>query len=251
MTRKRRTALPSAVILTLYLILAVGYNVMDPPFESPDEVGHFFTIKYIADYGRLPVPEKDVAEKYLYGQEGTQPPLYYLGGAWILRLSGVETEDVWGYLRVNPHTTCGSPQLVGNKAFLAHDPARETFPWRDSMLALHLLRLYSTVLGLTTVIGVYATARLCFPNRQTVAPLAAALTALNPQLLFVSSGVNNDNLVVALSVWSLYLMLRAIHRGFTPVASILTGLLIGLAALTKMAGLLLLPLACLAVLFAV
>jgi len=239
-----------SLILILYLVLALVYGVLAPPFESPDEVGHFFTAKYIADYGQLPVPEKELSEKYLYGQEGTQPPLYYLGGALILRLSGVNTEDVWDYLHVNPHTTCGSPHLVGNKGFLAHDPTRETFPWRDSILALHLLRLYSTALGLATVIGVYATAHLCFPDRPTVAVVATALTALNPQFLFVSAGVNNDNLVVPLCVWSLYLMLRAIRHGPTPITSALSGLLIGSAALAKLGGLLLLPLACLAILLA-
>ena len=236
------------LVFALYLVLALLYGVLAPPFESPDEVGHFFTVKYIADHGRLPVPEKELSERFLYGQEGTQPPLYYLGGALILRLSGVDTDDAWGYLRVNPHTTCGSPHLTGNKGFLAHDPARESFPWRGSILALHLLRLYSTALGLATVIGVYATARLSFPERPLVAPLAAALTAFNPQFLFVSAGVNNDNLVVPLCVWSVYLVLRAVHRGSTPLSSILTGILIGLAALTKMAGILLLPPACLAIL---
>ena len=238
-------------VLILYLVLAVVYGILAPPFESPDEVGHFFTVKYIADHGRLPAPEKELSEQHLYGQEGTQPPLYYLGGAWILRLSGVNTEDVWGYLHVNPHTTCGSPHLTGNKPFLAHDPARETFPWRDSILALHLLRFYSTVLGLATVVGVYATARLCFPDQPAAAPLAAALTALNPQFLFVSAGVNNDNLVVPFCTWGLYLMLRSIHRGLVPATSVLAGVLVGLAALTKMAGLLLLSLACLAVLLTV
>jgi hypothetical protein len=239
-----------SLILILYLVLALAYGVMAPPFESPDEVGHFFTVKYIADYGQLPPPEKELSEEYLYGQEGTQPPLYYLGGALLLRLSGVNTEDVWDYLHVNPHTTCGSPHLAGNKGFLAHDPARESFPWRDSILALHLLRLYSTALGLATVIGVYATARLSFPDRPAVATLAAVLTAFNPQFLFVSAGANNDNLVVPLCVWSLYLVLRAIHRGLTPATSALTGLLIGLAALAKLGGLLLLPLVCLAILLA-
>ena len=242
---------PGMVILILYVALAGMYSVVAPPFESPDEVGHFFAVKYIADYGRLPVPEKETSKEFLYGQEGTQPPLYYLGGACLLRLSAVDTEDAWDYLRVNPHTTCGFPQLKGNKPFLAHDPAREAFPWSGGILALHLLRLYSMVLGLLTVVGVYATARLCFPGRSAVATLGAMLTALNPQFLFVSAGVNNDNLVVALSVWSLYLMLRTIRSGPTPTLSILIGFLVGLAALTKMAGLLLLPLAGLTVLIAV
>ncbi len=239
------------VLCLLYLVLAMGYNVVAPPFESPDEVGHFFTVKYIADHGRLPVPEKALSQQYLYGQEGTQPPLYYLIGAWLLRISGVNTEDAWDYLHVNPHTTCGSPHLVGNKAFLAHDPVREAFPWQGSILALHLLRLYSTALGLATVVGVYAIARLCFPDQPMVALLAAALTGLNPQFIFVSAGVNNDNLVVPLCTWALYLILRFVHRGLAPATSVIAGLLIGLAALTKLTGLLLLPLACLATLLAV
>ena len=238
------------LIACIYLALAVAYGVVAPPFESPDEVGHFFTSKYIADYGQLPVPEKGLSEQYLYGQEGTQPPLYYLVGALVLRLGGVQTEDAWRYLRVNPHTTCGSPHLTGNKGFLAHDPAREAFPWRDSILALHILRLYSTVLGLATVLGVCAIARLCFPARPWVALLAVALTVLNPQNLFVSAGVNNDNLLVPLCTWSLYLMLRSVRRGLTPAVSVLTGILTGLAALTKMAGVLMLALDGLAVLFA-
>ena len=258
-----RRAWPGIAVVVLYLALAVGYNVLAPPFESPDEVGHFFTVKYIADHGQLPVPEKALSEQYLYGQEGTQPPLYYLVGALILRVSNINTEDAWDYLHVNPHTTCGSPHLTGNKGFLAHDPTREAFPWRDAILALHLLRFYSTALGLATVVGVYATARLCFPDRpgsalgcrrpQRSVPsaLAATLTALNPQFLFVSAGVNNDNLVVPLCVWSLYLILRTMYRGLTPVTSLLAGLLVGLAALTKMAGLLLLPLGGLAILFAI
>ena len=254
MSAVRETSLASkgsVLILALYVALALVYGVVAPPFESPDEVGHFFAIKYVADYGRLPVPEKELSEEYLYGQEGTQPPLYYLVGAAILRLSGVNTDDVWSYLRVNPHTTCGSPHLAGNKGFLAHDPARETFPWRGSILGLHLLRLYSTALGLVAVIGVYATVRLCFPEQPFAVPLTLALVAFNPQYLFVSAGVNNDNLVVPLCVWSLYLLLRAVYQGLTIPASALTGALIGLAALSKMAGLLLLPVAALAILLAV
>ena len=235
--------------LLVYLALAVAYGVVAPPFESPDEIGHFFTIKYIADYGRLPVPDKELSEQYLYGQESTQPPLYYLIGGLIVRLSGVNTEDVWSYLRVNPHSTCGSPYLAGNKAFLAHNPARERFPWTGSILALHILRLYSTILGLWSVLGVYAIARVCFPGARKLALLAGAATALNPQFLFVSAGVNNDNLLVALCTWSLVLLLRTLRRGLSVRGAVVLGALIGLASLTKLGGVLLLPLAGLAILF--
>lgn len=237
-----------SALLLLYVALAVMYGVVAPPFESPDEIGHFFTVKYIADYGRLPIPQRDLAQEHLYGQEGTQPPLYYLVGAAILRVSGLQTDDAWSLLRVNPHTTCGSPHLTGNKAFLAHDPVREAFPWEGSLLALQVLRLYSTTLGLLTVVGVYATARLCCQRYEGLPLLAAGLTALNPQFLFVSAGFNNDNLLVALCTWSLYALLRFIRHQPTYLRSAAAGALVGLAALTKVGGLLLLPLAFLTVL---
>jgi len=227
----------------VYLILAIAYGLIAPPFESPDEIGHFFTTKYIADFGRLPVPDVESAEKYLYSQEGTQPPLYYLVGALIVRASDVSTERAAEYLQVNPHTTCGSPQLAGNKGFLAHDPLEETFPWQRTILALHLLRLYSTFLGLATVLGVYAIVHLCFPEHPGAAAMAAALTALNPQFLFVSAGINNDNMVVPLCTWALYWLLRSHLYGFSPGRSILAGVCIGLAAISKLGGVLLVPLA--------
>ena len=236
-----------SALLFLYLLLAVAYGVIAPPFESPDEVGHVFTIKYVADNGRLPPPDKATADELLYGQEGTQPPLYYMLGAVILRASGVQTDDAWELRQVNPHTTCGSPSLEGNKAFLAHDPARERFPWSDSILAVHVLRLYSTALGLATLVGVYGVARVCSPRREGVAVLAVGLTVLNPQFLFVSAGVNNDNLLVPLCAWGLFLLVGFIrHRpryGWVGIA----GVVVGLAALTKVGGLLLLPVATLAI----
>jgi len=246
--RRGNYAFPGlSLAIGVYLVLAVAYGVVAPPLESPDEIGHFFATKYMADHGALPEPDKPWAQQYFYGQEGSQPPLYYWVGALILRLSGVHTGDAWNYKQVNPHTTCGSPLATGNKAFLAHDPS---FPWRDSTLAIHLLRLYSTALGLATVIGVAAIARLCFPGRPWVALLCVALTALNPQFLFVSAGVNNDNMVVALCTWGVYWILRAALQGFTPATTVLIGLLIGLAALSKLTGLLLAPLAGLAISFA-
>jgi len=233
------------VIGCVYLVLATLYGIIAPPFESPDEVGHFFAIKYIADSGKLPAPEKGPAQEYLYGQEGTQPPLYYLVGALLLRASRVSTTDAAGYLRVNPHTSCGSPQLVGNKGFLAHDPEHEAFPWCGTILALHLLRLYSTALGLATVLGVYWIALLCFPKEPLVGVLAAALTALNPQFLFVSGGINNDNLVVPLCTWAFYWLLRSHFQGLSLVKSIFVGVFIGLASLSKLTGVLLVPVAAL------
>ena len=152
-TRPHNPALLGLLIVVIvYTALAVTYGATVPVFESPDEVGHFFTVKYIADHGRLPPPDRDTAFELSYGQEGTQPPLYYLLGATIVRALDLETESSWELLVVNPHTTCGSPQLTGNKAFLEHNPQRDRFPWTGAIRTIHILRLYSTVLGLAALV---------------------------------------------------------------------------------------------------
>ena len=37
---------PLALILTLYFLLAAGYGIASPPFETPDENLHYFTAEY-------------------------------------------------------------------------------------------------------------------------------------------------------------------------------------------------------------
>jgi len=86
-------------------------------------------------------------------------------------------------------------------------------------------------------------ARTAFPRRPTVAHLAMAIVAFNPQFLLVASGVNNDNLVTPIATWVLFLLLR-LRRQDVSVRDILAlGALIGLAGLSKLSGWLLLPLA--------
>ena len=77
-----------AVLLLLYLALAVLYGAANPLFEAPDEPEHYFTAQYIADTWRLPAVTPET-EPWL-GQEAAQPPLYYLLGALII--APVETE---------------------------------------------------------------------------------------------------------------------------------------------------------------
>ena len=260
--RRHFAALRLGLILCGYLALAIANSVIIPPFHWPDEIGHFFAIKYIVDFRQLPIPDPDLARhQYYYAQQGTQPPLYYGIGALLVRLGRLDTTDAWAFDTAprNPYTICGSPRqagdsvLEGNGALWAYDPIQNDgiLPWTRSTLALHLLRLLSVGLGLATVIGVHAIARLVFPARPAVAVLAAALTAFNPQFLFVSAMVSNDNLLVALCTWVLVLVVRMAARGPAPAGSALTGLLSGLAVLTKLTGVLLLPLAWLAIMWAV
>jgi len=242
-TDLKRTVLLVEGLVLVYLALALAYGVIIPPFEGLDEVEHFGVTRYVADVGRLPVQGDASLAAYHIRQEASQPPLYYLVAGPLLRLSRISTANTADYLAPNPYVTCGTENIRADKAVLRHDPFAEAFPWRDALLALHLLRALSTMMQAFTVVGVYAIALRVFPTRPSVAVLAAALTAFNPQFLIVASGVNNDNIATPIVTWAVYGIIVVAQEGKGYWA---LGILVGLAALSKLTGLLLLPLAALA-----
>jgi len=235
------------LLVTTYLVLTLAYGVVIPPFENLDEIEHFGVARYVADTGRLPVQGEAALGAYHVRQEASQPPLYYLLAGPFLRLSRIPTDDTAAYLAPNPYVTCGTEAIRSNKATLRHDPFAEAFPWHGGLLALHWLRLFSTALQALTILGVYAIARRVFPHQLGIPTLAAALTAFNPQFLIVASGVNNDNIATPVITWALYVTVLVVQEGLSLRRALTLGVLIGLAALSKLTGLVLLPFAALAV----
>lgn len=231
------------LIVVCYVLLAWAYGWVMPPFENLDEIEHFSAIRYVADAGSLPVHDAALQEQYRYRQEASQPPLYYILMGGLTRLLNLPTGDTNSYLVSNPFVACGPSDNPYNKHALYHNPAREAFPWDGALLTLHILRALTPLLQVVTIVGVYAIARLILPGHPQVAPLAAALTAFNPQFLLVASGVNNDNLVTPLATAGLFLALTIRQRGLSLRRTLVLGALAGLAGLSKLSGLLVLGLA--------
>ncbi|MCD6289454.1 MAG: glycosyltransferase family 39 protein, partial [Anaerolineae bacterium] len=129
--------------------------------------------------------------------------------------------------------------VVGNRNVIVHGHA-DTWPWHGVTLAAHMIRLLSLLMGAATVLCAYGTAQAAFPGQQTIAATAAALVAFNPQFLFLSAAVNNDNLVVMCSAMVIWLLTRAVaEESIKEQQLMLLGGLIGAAALSKLSGLLL------------
>ena len=227
-----------AVITLLFVILGVGYSLATPIFEASDELWHYPVVKHIADGRGLPVQRPGV--ETLWQQEGSQPPAYYalaaLATAWI------RTDDLAEVHWLNPMANIGRPLAAGNKNLVIHTQ-REAFPWRGTALAVHLIRLLSVLLGASVVYLTYLLALEIAPRRSDLALTAAALVAFNPMFLFISGSVNNDNLIVPLATLILWLVVRTLRQGWLSNGrAVLLGFLLGLAALTKLSGLALLPL---------
>ncbi|HID52809.1 MAG TPA: hypothetical protein EYP41_12335, partial [Anaerolineae bacterium] len=180
-------------ILGLYLLITIAYGLINPLFEAPDEIWHYFTAQYIAETRELPY----VAEEpdLWLSQEAAQPPLYYLLSA--LLITPVDTADARQEVWPNPLAYPGDASLQANINQFIHSP-REMWPWDGYVLAAHLLRLFSTLLGLGTLLCVYGSGRLLWPNDTRKALLAMALVAFLPQFNFLHASISNDPLIIFL-----------------------------------------------------
>jgi hypothetical protein len=229
---------PITWLLLIFFVLASTYSIVNPLFEAPDEVWHYELVRWLAEGKGLPTPA-DVGNAP-WQQEGAQPPLYYLLGAVIT--APISTSNAATVIRYNPHASVGNAAALNNKNKMAHGPWEE-WPWQGVALAVHVVRFFSVLLGLMTLWFTGQAAQLVFPNPLLIPWLAVALVAFNPQFIFISASVSNDNLITccaAIGIWLLLRILRDQQVTETPPAQsslILLGLVLGAAALSKVSGL--------------
>jgi hypothetical protein len=201
-------------------------------------------IRHLADGNPLPVQVFDPALAGPWNQEASQPPLYYYLGAALT--FWIDTADMEQVRWLNPHVDGGVITTDGNINLAIHDPAAD--PWQGTLLAVRIVRLFSVLLGATTVYLTYRIGKEVAPQRPEVALGAAAANAFLPMFLFISGAVNNDNLAIPLASLAILLLLRtvALQREKQVVGWsrwLLVGCVIGLAVLTKEGTLGLIPLA--------
>ena len=234
-------------LLAAFVFLAALFSIVIPPFEAPDEIWHFAFVQHLVTQRTLPVAEPNT--QALWRQQGTQAPGYYAGAALLTAL--IDQSDFPGiFARANPHRAIGEPGAAINRNYLIHHRQTERFPWRRSILALHIARLFSVCLGAVTVYAVYRTLRLLLPPESAL--LGAAFAAFLPQFVFISSSVSNDNAVnasAALVLWQLTAMLTEGDRPPRRTRLLGLGVALGLALLSKLSGLGLVGVAGLAILW--
>ncbi|MBI4299623.1 MAG: glycosyltransferase family 39 protein [Chloroflexi bacterium] len=227
------------VVALVFLALALLYSVASPIFEASDEMHHYEFVKYVADGRGLPIQSPPPATSPAR-QEGSQPPLYYFLGAALT--FWIDTGKITHLYQVNPHAAAGQPDSDGNKNMVVHTQ-KEDFPYRGVALAVHLIRLLSTALGLVTIAATYFIFLELWPGHKHLATASAAFVALVPGFLFIASAVNNDNLVTATSSLALLAMVRLLKGIRIWRNVILLGILAGAGALSKVSGVAILPFA--------
>jgi 4-amino-4-deoxy-L-arabinose transferase-like glycosyltransferase len=105
------------------------------------------------------------------------------------------------------------------------------------------VRLLSLAFGLATVLGCWALARQLWPENWCWQVTAVALIVFNPTFLYISNGVTNDSLLIALCTWGFVLMGCLLCNDNPQISwrEWTLALLLGAAILTKQTGFILLP----------
>ena len=221
------------LICLVYLALALTYSLTIPAFEVSDELWHYPMVDYLASNG-LRLPIQNPSNVGLWRQEGSQPPLYYIISA--LLVTGIDRSDLQEVRRQNPHADIGVVLPDGNANMMVRSPNRAPTLIEKTLLAVQIVRLFSIVLGLGTVLVTYAIGRELYPAQPIFAFGAAGLVAFLPMFLFISASVNNDNLSNFLGNLLTFLTIKLFKTRSTPNwrAYALVGVVMGCGLLAKL-----------------
>ena len=225
-TRNTRYAI--LFILIAFVCLALTYSLVTPLFEGPDEIWHYAFADHLANGGGLPV--FDASKPATFLRNGAHPPLYY----WLIAalIAPIDRSDFPAEYRFNLASPRITPGSQSDRPNLLVHTARENFPYQGAVLAGHIARLVSIVLGVLTIIGVWQVAKRLLPTHDRLALAATALAAFVPQFVYGAAMINNDALAAAAVTWLLYALLR-LADDLSLRWAVISGMLFGVTLLSK------------------
>jgi 4-amino-4-deoxy-L-arabinose transferase-like glycosyltransferase len=179
-------------ILLIGFICRVVFSIFTPTFYAPDEQSHFKYVKYLAENGSFPVQTCRTDEP-TNDWEYYQPPLYYLSAVPFYFLSH-----------------CLSLQEA---------------------IAVRVIRSFSVLLWGITILFTCKVIERMSVDDYFITLFMMCMLSLLPTYAFLSSTINNDNLLITIGSIILYL---SVQQKQSLRNSIFIGLLLGLALLTKL-----------------
>jgi hypothetical protein len=179
------------LIFALYFLLAIGYSLLMPIWEAPDEGAHYHLAWYLHYKNIYATPQKNY--------EASQPRAFYYLGSWIL--DGID--------KINPELTA----YYFPKEYKYNIRVREQrFDWNDGnyrfLLGVYALRWLNILFGGLALWLNWKAFKLIIPQKETLHLGALALAALTPQYLHIMSSVNNDTIGTLAGALLFYLATR-------------------------------------------
>lgn len=223
-----------AGLLLVHMVLGVYWSMVIPIWEAHDEDGHWFFVRLVATEHRLPKAGERSSSR---NDEMHQPPLYYILAALPVSLVDLDDGVTPEY---NPYVA--APDGQGGRNQFVHDARVESWPYRGTVLAVHLARWVSVLLGALTLLFTYLTARELCPGEPSVRWGAVLLVAFWPQFRFSTAVINNDIMLAAATgavTWLLVRLVMAPQQRLATVVALAAATSIAVTA--KLNGLVLLP----------
>jgi len=246
--------------------------VLIPPWQAPDEPGHYAYARELAEYGlrRVSAAERAVVQSQIATslQEerfwsylrppaaGARLRIYF---ALVQNGQGVGTRlapDTGSYpvldaSYLNSQREDEPPLYYGVPALLFR---LSRWIWQSSesdplVSQLYLARGWSVVLLLVTILFVHLGLRELASDDRFVVAVGTALAALAPMPAFIGSACNNDVAAMASAAAVVWLLLRGLRRDWNARRLALLLALLVVASLTKKTTAFLWPLAAGAVCF--
>jgi hypothetical protein len=226
---------PLGVLLLLFGLLAGAYHLVLPVGEVSDARAHFALVRFIVENQRPPVT---FDERAAIGIKGDASPVYH---SLVALVTGpVDVSALPALPELNEDGRRAIP-LDGRMLQGLFHTEDEAWPWQGIVRAWHLAGLLSIPLGMVTLVAVYLTGLTLWPERPWLALAATAAVAFLPRFIISSVVVNDDNLVIPLITLALLGMARLLRHPPGRFTFVLLGGVVGLAAVTKFHGLVLLP----------
>jgi hypothetical protein len=205
------------VIFCLYFLLAVGYSLLMPIWEAPDEGAHFHLAWYLARKDQFATEEKNY--------EARQPRAYYYFGSVIIRVLDKINPDFSDYTYPREF-----------KYNIRIPEAR--FDWNAGnyrfLLGVYMLRWVNILFGALALWLNWKAFQLIAPGSPWLRMAALALMALTPQYLHIMSSVNNDTFGTVAGALLFYLTIRVVKEPANWLALVTAVLAIILPLTTKL-----------------
>jgi hypothetical protein len=221
------------LLLPGYAWVGWTYVFTNPSYEAPDEIAHFQYALHLRLTGTLPLQR--IGEM----GEAHQPPLYYALVAAVL--APIDVHNPIGAFHMNPRFVWAGQG--GDDRNAARHGTAETYPYEGQALGLRVARLVSLGLNSITLLAIIIFGWTLFPNTPLIGIMAAGMTAFNPQFLFISASVNNDNLLILATTLTVLQVLFAVREPQNRWHWWWVGLWVAVAILAKVSGIVALALA--------
>ena len=205
------------LIFVLYALLAVGYSLLMPIWEAPDEPAHYHLAWHLAHY------QEYASEEINY--EAHQPRAFYYLGSWMIRALDTVDPSWTRYVRPTEYK------------YNIRKPERR-FDWTDEnyrfVPGVYLLRWVNIFFGGIALWLNWQTFKHIAPTNPALCLAALAFAALTPQYLHIMASVNNDALGTLAGALLFYAAIRFLNEPSNAFGLPLIAAAISLPLLTKL-----------------